>query len=262
MTKISFLPTGYQAPKAVGGYMKLQEGENKIRILSQPIIGWEDWTLDKKPVRYRMENKPLKSIDPKKPVKHFWSFIVWNYNEEQIQILHLTQATVRNSIEALCNDNDWGQPFHYDLKIVKKGEGTDTEYMVNPLPHKDVSSAIKQAYQDKPCYLEALFDNQDPFAKEWKEHTIGIFSHEDAIDQIEDKPKSKATITKEQSLELKKALLECPIKYQEAVWDTLNKPPLKIDSYEKIPVDMFDRLMKAAIKNKSKEEELDWVMEA
>src|SRR5215510_11210672 len=99
MNKILFLPQDYQAPKTSNFYMKLQEGENKFRILTQPILGWEDW-LDKKPVRYTFDNKPTKSFDPKKPVKHFWSMVVWNYNEEQIQILHITQATIRSSIEA------------------------------------------------------------------------------------------------------------------------------------------------------------------
>src|ERR1700677_3528782 len=255
MSKISFLPTGYQAPKASGGYMKLQDGENRIRIITQPIIGWEDWTLDKKPVRFKMDNKPLKAIDPKQTVRHFWSFVVWNYAEEQIQILHLTQATIRNSIEALCNDDDWGQPFFYDLKIIKKGEGKDTEYMINPMPHKEVSAIIKQAYAEKPCYLEALFDNQDPFAREWETFTAPIFTHDDVFNQIEDKPvKSTATlITKDQSKILKDALLRCSISYQEQIHDILKKPPFSIFDIDMLPVNAYESLLQAAIKNKIEE---------
>ena len=88
---MSFLPQDYTSPKSFNNYMKLQEGENKIRILSRPIIGWEDW-LNNKPIRFRMSEKPAKPVDAKKPIKHFWAFVVWNYAEEQIQILHLTQA--------------------------------------------------------------------------------------------------------------------------------------------------------------------------
>src|ERR1700689_4101246 len=131
----NFLPENYEAPRAGGFYMKLQKGENKIRIMSQPILGWEDWTPDKKPIRYEMDKKPEKSFDPEKPAKHFWAVIVWNYKEEAIQILQINQAGVRKGIEMLCNDSDWGAPYFYDLKIIKTGEDKNTKYQVNPLPH-------------------------------------------------------------------------------------------------------------------------------
>ncbi len=172
---MSFLPQEYKAPSTNSNYFKIQEGENKFRILSRPVIGWEDWDHNKKPVRYRFENKPANSIDPSKPIRHFWSMIVWNYAEEKIQILHLTQASIRNRIQALSNDKDWSEPFFYDLKVIKEGSGIDTEYTVNPLPHKELSPEIKELFYEKPCNLEALFDNADPFSKEWRTYTEGIF---------------------------------------------------------------------------------------
>lgn len=160
---MSFLPRDYQAPSSGGGYMKLMDGENKIRILSQAVTGWEDWTADKKPVRYR--DKPMDSFDPKKPAKHFWCFIVWNYSEEQIQILNVTQSSIRKSLMSLCQDHDWGDPYFYDLKIVRTGEGMDTEYMVNPLPHKPLQERIRVEFFGKPINLEVWLDGGDPFAK-------------------------------------------------------------------------------------------------
>lgn len=179
-TMASFLPENYEAPSAAGNYMKLQPGENKVRILSAPILGWEDWTLEKKPVRFRYDQKPTKSIDPARPVKHFWAMIVWNYREERIQILQVSQASIRNAIQSLYENEDWGAPYFYDIKITKKGEKVDTEYNVAPSPHKPVTEAIKQAFYDKPCNLEALFDGEDPFAITDKGHTWGIFDDKDA----------------------------------------------------------------------------------
>lgn len=175
---MNFLPNNYKSPKIYNNYMKLQDGENKFRILSKPILGWEEWN-NKTPVRYHFNDKPSTSIDPKKPAKHFWSMIVWNYNEEQIQILHITQATIRNSIEALCEDTDWGAPFFYDIKVMKKGEQKDTEYNVLALPHKKLSEHIKNAFIEKKCNLEALFDNLDPFSSDVRTYTPGIFSEDD-----------------------------------------------------------------------------------
>ena len=166
-TTMNFLPANYQAPKSASFYMKLQDGENRIRILSKPIVGWLDWQ-DKKPVRYRMENKPAKPFNPEIPLRHFWAFIVFNHAAEEIQILEITQATIRKTIESLCNDKDWGAPFGYDIKIVKTGEGKDTEYAVNPVPHKPVDPYIIKCFKERPCALDALFHGADPFSKEWK----------------------------------------------------------------------------------------------
>ncbi len=160
---MSFLPENYESPKQSGQYMKLADGDNRIRILTRPVMGWEDWQ-DKSPVRFAFDNKPLKSIDPKKPIRHFWAFVVYNYNEQKIQILNITQATIRRGIETLCRDTDWGDPYMYDIKIHKSGEGKDTEYSVNPVPHKPIEQFIIDLFNENPCNLDALYVNEDPFA--------------------------------------------------------------------------------------------------
>jgi hypothetical protein len=167
---MNFLPDDYKAPSSSDNYLKIKDGENRIRILSRPIFGWEDW-LDKKPFRYKMADKPSKSFDPTKPLKHFWAFIVFNYTEEQIQIMEITQATIRKSIEGFCKDSDWGAPFGYDLKINKSGKEKETEYSVIAVPHKPVDPYIIQCFHEKSCWLDALFTNEDPFSLEWKIRT-------------------------------------------------------------------------------------------
>lgn len=156
-----FLPTDYQAPQGTGHYMKLQQGENRIRIISRPIIGWLDWK-DNKPYRFRMDEKPDKPMGDK-PIRHFWAFIVWNYNDQAIQIMEVTQATIQKSIQDLSRDDDWGAPYNYDLKILRKGQDLKTEYSVTPIPKKQVSEEIKKAALEKPCLLEALYDGSDPW---------------------------------------------------------------------------------------------------
>ncbi len=184
---MKFLPDTYEAPKATGGYMKLEEGENRIRILTAPILGWEDWTSEKKPVRFRFDEKPDQPLNPSRPVKHFWTVIVWNYKAATIQILHLTQATIRKRIEELSQDSEWGMPFLYDLKIYKSGEGVDTEYSINPVPHKPIDAAIQEAFKAKPINLEALFDGGDPFAPSM-EVTRAFFQQSEtvAVDEVDE----------------------------------------------------------------------------
>ena len=237
---MTFLPPDYQAPKSSNNYMKLQDGENKIRILSQPIFGWEDW-VENKPIRYRFNQKPAKSHDPKKPIRHFWSFIVWNYLEERIQILNITQATIRSNIETLCKDNDWGDPYFYDIKIIRKGEGTDTEYMVNPLPHKPTAPRIVEAFSESPCNLEALFDNADPFSKEWSTFTPGIFDKSEI-------PVASDGLSDAQKQELNAALKACDQKFKVQLLKHVQRANPEVTSLEQIPIHLFERIKNAATK--------------
>ena len=173
-----FLPTDYMAPRLNESYTKLANGVNKIRILSCPIVGWEDW-IDQKPVRYRMDDKPKNWNDIKNPGKHFWSMLIWNYQEEVIQILHITQVTIRKAIEDLSNDSDWGAPFFYDIKITREGVLKQTEYAVNPLPHKDLDKHVEEVFKATPCFLEALFLGEDPFGT-WETYTEGVFTKDES----------------------------------------------------------------------------------
>lgn len=167
MENNDFLPQDYEAPAGSGNYMKLQDGENKIRILSKPIIGWIDWK-DKVPHRFRMNAKPEKPLSDK-PIKHFWAFLVWNYEAQAVQILEITQATIQKTIQDLSKNEDWGAPFFYDLKITRKGKDLATEYSVMPSPKKDLLEEIKKAALEKPAYLEALFEGADPWVVNGKQ---------------------------------------------------------------------------------------------
>jgi len=156
-----FLPENYEAPQGNSGYMKFQDGENKFRILSKPIIGWLDWK-DKKPFRFRFKDRPEKPMGDK-PIKHFWAFLVWNYSADAIQVLEITQATIQKHIQDLSKDDEWGAPFYYDIKVTRKGKELDTVYSVTPSPKKDLSDEIKKAALEKSANLEALFEGADPW---------------------------------------------------------------------------------------------------
>ncbi len=241
---MSFLPQDYEAPKAASFYLKLQDGENRIRILSKPVIGWEDWD-NKKPIRYKFDAKPAKSVDPKKPVRHFWAFIVYNYTQEQIQIMHVTQASIRNRIQDLCNDVDWGSPYSYDIKIVKTGELVNTKYSVNPVPHKPLDPAIIEAFDRRPCLLEALFFNGDVFSPDWKEYTPRVEDTQPIVSFEEN-----GVVAMEDLADLKKMFEECDTTYQKQLLKTLKNLPSPVNSIEGVPPALFDRIRTAVQKKR------------
>lgn len=163
----SFLPDGYEAPISGGGYMKLQDGDNLLRTLSSAIVGYQYWTNDDKPVRSRVAFETTPDIRVKdgkadKP-KHFWAFVVWNYSTKAVEILEVTQASIRKAITNLVEDSEWGDPKQYDIKINRSGSGFDTEYTVSPKPHKEVAEEILKAYEETPINLEALYEGKNPF---------------------------------------------------------------------------------------------------
>lgn len=158
-----FLPESYEAPKNQSAYMKFEQGDNKFRILASPVIGWLDWD-DKKPVRTRLDNKPTKSIDPAKPVKQFWALPVFDYKDNKVKVLEITQKGLINSLTEYARSSDWGSPINYDITVNKKGQDKSTEYILLPSPPKELSNAIKVVWESTKINLFALFENGDPFA--------------------------------------------------------------------------------------------------
>lgn len=159
-----FLPNDYEVPSSGGNYMKFEQGDNKLRILSTPIMGWEYWE-DRKPLRRHMNN-PFSTIEVENPedVKHFWAMVVYNYQSEKVQVLEITQKGIQKTLKALAGDEDWGSPVQtYDIVVNKTGEKMETKYAVLPKPAKPMDKGILKAYEDMQINLAALYEGEDPF---------------------------------------------------------------------------------------------------
>jgi len=165
----NFLPEGYEVPKSSGGgYMKFKQGANKFRILSAPVLGWEYWTESKKPVRAKERwtvipaDADISGKNGWNP-KHFWAFVVWNFDTKQVEILEITQTTIQTAMEELINSEEWGDPLGYSITVNRKGENLETEYSVVPSPAQPTPEGILEAYEAKPINLAALFSGANPF---------------------------------------------------------------------------------------------------
>jgi len=167
MTDDFFPSEDYKIP-VTSNYMKFgAPGEYTFRVLSSAIVGWMYFNTDNKPVRLR-ENVSEIPDDMKHDgnIKHFWAFVVWNYEESKVQILEITQKSLMTPIQALTKKSNWGNPKGYDITVIRKGTTiNDTEYSVMPNPHSDVTDEINNAYASTYVNLEALFDGEDPFKK-------------------------------------------------------------------------------------------------
>lgn len=165
MSYNSFLPEDFESVTTKKPYInlgKLAPGEYKFRIVLRPIAGWIDWH-DRKPLRFRPKDKPKAPVDPTKPIRPFWAIYVWDYKEEGLFIMEITQNSIRCALEDLAKNEDWGDLTGFDFKIKKTGAGIETNYTVTPVPHKPMESAIKECLITQPVRLEALYEGLDPW---------------------------------------------------------------------------------------------------
>src|SRR4051812_1123881 len=110
-----FLPEGETIPQGASNYMKLSEPENKFRVLDSAITGYELW-VSGKPKRFKSVNDfteaDLVNADinkftgNRKTPQYFWAFPVFDYKNEKIAILEVTQVSVMRGIEDYLNDPD------------------------------------------------------------------------------------------------------------------------------------------------------------
>lgn len=165
---MSFLPPNYEAPVSEGNYYKLKKGANAFRVIGSAVVGYEYWTKDNKPVRAkqlwdeipsdaRLDKVPNTEREEFRP-KFFWAFPVWNYEAKKVQVMQITQKTIREAMEALLANPKWGDPKGYDITVTAVGDGFEREYTVIPDPHTPTPNAVAN------INLEALFTGEDPFA--------------------------------------------------------------------------------------------------
>ena len=165
---MGFLPKDYEAPKGSSNYLKLEEGQNKFRIVSDAVIGYEYWTDANKPVRLK-EHPTTKPTDIRVKddgsyeVKHFWAFIVLDRKDAKVKILEITQASIMRNIEELFLNEEWGDPKQYDLNISRTGSGMETRYTVQPSPTKELTKEEKSLVARMEIDLNALFEGENPF---------------------------------------------------------------------------------------------------
>jgi len=176
----TFLPTGYKVPDKSKQFMKLTPGDNVIRALSTPLIGWVIFTEDKKPIRRHMDEgeftrEDMRQLKAKKKedgdfesAKHFWFLLVWDYNAKAPKCLEITQVSVLKPLYSLVENPKWGDPRKYDININRVGTGkNDTEFTVTPEPHspllQETEDAIAILEESKLLDLDAIWKGEYPF---------------------------------------------------------------------------------------------------
>jgi len=164
----NFLEEGASAPKTNSNYFKLIEGTIKFRIVSPAKYGYEYWTEENKPVRLH-EKSEKKPEDVRVEAngswiqKHFWAFKVIDREDGVVKVFEITQKSVKEELEALNENPEWGNPSEYDISITGTGKGLDRRYTVQPSPRKPLTKEEESLVARTEIDLDALFTGDNPF---------------------------------------------------------------------------------------------------
>lgn len=170
-----FLPDGYKVKEPGGFYFKPQEGKNKVRLVTKPLIGLSYWINEEgvvkdsksgnfkgfKPVRVKLGDEVPEKAESH--TKEFWIVGVFNYAEGVLQTWEITQRGIKKALQDLSLEDDWGNPLDYDISLTKTGEGLDTEYSIVPLPKTELSTNIKEVLDKVEIRLENFFKGKGVF---------------------------------------------------------------------------------------------------
>ena len=155
-----------------GKYLKLQQGTNKIRVLTETVAGYEFFGLGEngkqRPFRRMYEEGSFSSREMdergasfESKQKLFFACLIYNYDLEKYQIWECTQASIQDRLREIRKDPDYGAIQNYDLKITKTGTGKETRYGVNQSPPKAIDKKILQNAPTVDLYK--LFTSEDHF---------------------------------------------------------------------------------------------------
>lgn len=137
-----FLPENYEIPTSESRYTKFEKDKTtKIRVLKSwmdqdCIVFWEyfqiqaDWKT--KPIRSKTKFNETPWIENWKIQKEIWGIKVFNYETQSIQICNIGQKWIKETIMNFINDEDYGSPLLYDLKISRQWDWLDTKYGIVP----------------------------------------------------------------------------------------------------------------------------------
>lgn len=159
--------------------MKFEDGKSTtLRILTKDPLKCFRAFVDGKPMYkpYDTTQKKLgveafddiqldankKGDKPQEPAA-CWVQVVWNYETKRIELWEITQKTIRDEIQALARNPQWGEPSGYDLTMSRFEENGFTKYRTVPSPHSVVSAEIQNAYMEASPNLENLLVGKDPF---------------------------------------------------------------------------------------------------
>lgn len=136
----------------VGGgtdFMRLQEGNNVVRIFTKPYQFTVCWVKDasgaNRKVKSALKDCPLIKRG-EKPQRRWLLGVLDRKGGGKAKILEVSSQIMRG-IKAIAADPDWGDPKNYDVNVERGAPGDNPLYHVVSKPHKPLTDEEKAAIE-------------------------------------------------------------------------------------------------------------------
>jgi len=132
-------------------FMRLEEGENLVRIMGNPVQFYIHWVVTPDGSR-RKVNSPVDSPELVRRLEDSgfkrqarWLVKVLDRSDDEFRVLEVGPQ-IYNGIKSLYNNSRWGKVTQYDLSINKGPKGTQPLYGVTPNPKEALSGDFKTKF--------------------------------------------------------------------------------------------------------------------
>ena len=184
--------------KKSGAFIKLEDGTNRVRIVSEPVEEFEHMTKNEEGKwsvsRCIGRGCPVCQMGDKSKKRYHFAAISRNdqmKNEMKAEVKLLTVGQqVYGQLWDLMTSEDWKFETvpDYDMNIIRKGEKLNTEYSVQPLPRKELNAADAETVKSSKNVV-ALVNERYGSANPEREQSANIPRKTDTSDvKVEEIP--------------------------------------------------------------------------
>jgi len=134
-----------------GGFWRPEQGENKVRVLSEFEAYGNHWDNEAKKGGICIgKDEGCKFCESGNDSQA--RFLMWiiDRTDGKVKIAQVGYSVIKQ-LGALQEHADWGFGTHpdYDITITRKGQGLETEYFVQPTPNREPLTTEEQSQADK-----------------------------------------------------------------------------------------------------------------
>ena len=133
-----------QADLGGSDYMNLDEGSNRVRVITSPYQFYSHWAVDSagvnRKVRCALDGCPLCQAGEKAVAR--WVFGVINYKNNKPAIIEIGPQ-IYKQIHAFSKNPRWGDPRKFVIDIIRQPKGSQPLYCVTPEPKENLTEAEK-----------------------------------------------------------------------------------------------------------------------
>lgn len=154
-------------------YTKFAEGTTKIRIVDdEPYSFWQHWLPEQRtsvtclgkdcPICNVIKKDKSNGMTPRFNSSQRHAIRIWNYSTNQMEVMIQSKTFMSN---LLTLHKEMGDLKGYDVKVIRKGTGTDTTYNLLPvmpatefefeeqLKHVDIPDLFKEPTKEEMLQL-------------------------------------------------------------------------------------------------------------